>query len=66
MAMPLYGVSVAVLDEQLKREIPATMQVLYANDFSATASGRAATALIQRLGEIRPSQGVFLEPVKLQ
>ena len=59
MAMPLYGISVAVLAEQLKREFPSPMQVWYADDFSRTASGRAARPLMNRLGEIGPSRGVF-------
>ena len=64
MAMPLYGISVAVLAEQLKREFPSPMQFWYANDFSATASGRAARSLMKRLGEIGPLRGVFTEPAK--
>ena len=64
--MPLYGISVAVLAEQLKREFPSPMQVRYADDFSATASGRAERPLMKRLGEIGPSRGVFPEPAKSQ
>ena len=66
MTMPLYGISVAVLAEQLKRKFPSPMQVWYANDFSATASGRAARPLMKRLGGIGPSWGVFPEPAKSQ
>ena len=50
MVMPLYGVSVAVLSEQLKSEFLFPMQVWYVDDFSATASRRAARLLIKRLG----------------
>ena len=42
------------------------MQVWYADDFSATASGRATRPLMKRLGEIGPSRGVFPEPTKSQ
>ena len=66
MAMPLYGISVAVLAEQLKREFPSPLQVWYVNDFLATASGRAARPLMKRLGEIGPWRGVFTEPAKSQ
>ena len=66
MAMPLYGISVAVLAEQLKHEFSSPMQVWYADDFSATASGRAARPLMKRLGETGPSRGVFPEPSKSQ
>ena len=66
MEMPLYGISVAVLAEQLKSEFPSPMQVWYADDFSATARGRAARPLMKRLGEIGPSRGVFPEPAKSQ
>ena len=66
MAMPLYGISVAVLAEQLKREFPSPLQVWYAVDFSATASGWAARPLRKQLGEIGPSRGVFPEPEKSQ
>ena len=66
MAMPLYGISVAVLAEHLKREFPSPLQVWYADDFSATAIGRAARPLMKRLGDIGPSRGVFPEPEKLQ
>ena len=64
--MPLYGVSVAVLSERLKREFLSPMQVWYANDFSATASGRSARPLMKRIGEIGLSRGVFPEPAKSQ
>ena len=57
MAMPLYGISVAVLAEQLKRIFPSPMKVWYADDFSATDSGRVARPLMKRLGEIRPLRG---------
>ena len=50
MVMPLYGVSVAVLSEQLKSEFLFPMQVWCVDDFSATASRRAARLLIKRLG----------------
>ena len=66
MAMPLYGISVAVLADQLKRELPSPLQVWYADDFSATDSGRAARPLMKRLEEIGPSRGVFPEPEKSQ
>ena len=66
MAMPLYGISVAVLAEQVKRKFPSPMQVWYSDDFSATASGKAARPLMKRLGEIGPSRGVFPEPAKSQ
>ena len=59
--MPLYSVSVAVLAEQLKIELPGTMQVWYTDNFFMTAIRRAAMALTQRLGEMRPSQGVLPE-----
>ena len=59
MAMPLYGMSVAVLAEQLKSDLPSPMQVWYADDFSMMSSGRAARPLIKRLGEIGTSRGVF-------
>ena len=64
--MPLYGVSVVVLSERLKREFLLPMQVWYANDFSATASRRSARPLMKQLGEIGLSRGVFLEPAKSQ
>ena len=66
MKMALYGISVAVLAEQLKRKFPSPMQVWYADDFSTTASGRAAQPLMKRLGEIGPWRGVFPEPAKSQ
>ena len=66
MAMPLYGISVAVLAEHLKREFPSPIQVWYADDFSATASGRASQPLMKRLREIGPSRGVFPESEKSQ
>ena len=66
MAMPLYGISVAVLSEQLNREFPSSMQFWYANDFSATASGGAARPLMKRLGEIGFLRGIFPEPAKSQ
>ena len=65
-AMPLFEVSVAVLSEQPNQKFPLPMQVWYANDLSATASERAATPLMKRLGKIRPSRGVFPEPWKSQ
>ena len=65
MAMPLYGVSVDVLAKQLKSELPAPMQVWYFEDFSATARERAASPLMQRLGEMGPSREVFPEPEKI-
>ena len=46
MAMPLYGVSVAILAEQLKRELPVPIQVYYNDDFSETSSRRAASLLM--------------------
>ena len=58
MAMPLYSVSVAIPDEQLKRELPALIQVWYDNDFSTTSRRRAARPLMQRLGRIVPSSAV--------
>ena len=66
MVMPLYGMRVAILVEQLKIELLAHMQVWYANDLSVAASGRSARPLMQRLGGIRPSRGVFPEPVNSQ
>ena len=55
-----------VLDKELKCELQAPMQVWNADDFSATAIIRAARPLMQWLGEISPSRGVFLEPVRSQ
>ena len=46
MAMTLYGVSVAVLAEQLKQEFPSPIYVLYAYYFSTTASRRATRPLM--------------------
>ena len=66
MSMPLYGISFAVLADQLKREFMSPMQVWYADDLSATASGKAARPLMKRLGEIGPLRGVFPEPAKSQ
>ena len=66
MAMTLYGVSVAVLAEQLKRNLPVPTHVWYADNFSATASGRDARPLVQRLGELGLSWGVFPEAEKSQ
>ena len=42
------------------------MQMWYADNFSDTASGRAARSLMKRLGEIGPLRGVFPEPEKSQ
>ena len=66
MAMPLYGISVTVLAEQLKREFPSPMQVWYNNDVSARGIARAARPLMKRLGEIGPSRGVFPDNAKSQ
>ena len=66
MAMPFYGISVAVLSEQLKSEFLSPMQLWYANNLSSTASGRAARPLMKRLGEIGPLRGVYPEPAKSQ
>ena len=49
MYMPLYVVIVSVLAEKLHQEFPSTMQVWYADDFSKTASGRAARLLMKWL-----------------
>ena len=65
MAMPLYGVNMAFLGKQLKSDLPEPMQVWYADNFSATARGRAARPLIQSLGDLGPSRGVFLYPEKI-
>ena len=54
------------LFEQLKIELPAPMKVCYAEKFSVTDSGRYARPLMQKLGEIGLSRGVFQEPEKSQ
>ena len=61
MDMPLYSVIFAVLAEKLKIEHPGPMQVRYADNFSIMDSRRVAMPLMQRLGELRPSQGVLPE-----
>ena len=66
MAMPLYRISVSILSKQLKSEIPGPMQFWYAYDSSATASGRATRPLIQRLGGLGLSWGVFPEVARSQ
>ena len=60
----LYGASVAVLAKNLKQEFPSPMQVWYADDFSATASGKSIRPLMKRLGYIRLLQWVFPDPAK--
>ena len=66
ISMPLYGVSMAVLAEHLKHELPAHKQVWHANDFSVTSSRRATRPLMHKIGEIGLSRGVFQEPEKSQ
>ena len=66
MYMLLYEASVDFLEEQLKRDLPGPMQVCYADDLYATAINRAASPLMQRLGELGLSEVVFPKAEKYQ
>ena len=64
--MLLYVVSVAVLEDQPKSDLPGPMQIWYTDNFFVTASVRSTRPLIQRLGELGPSWGVLPDADKSQ